>query len=684
MDTKLIAYLDRYFAEIIASPEPNKMMFVTPRNAVSDAKNALGRILMDHESAYIEEATETLIDNYIIFKEKGNVTDILGIGKRIFAYEKKKNATLEDEIKASFRYVFGNMSEYDDNENSFANGDGAKAIIAKIDNINDQIKTIAELTETPLEVAKIIKDGLIEKPEIFDFAKHVIGKKFKPVFEGLKKARDVIEEKLVKKAAVTLSNLISGKLLAPGESLVRGRRACEAAELMGFLTETYDTNTTFKNYRAFMLLMQEIYPYEGDNKNISEQTNTLSEIFKKDNLSPSDHLFLEKMYKYQQHRMQIHLNKLVKKEFGLSEKFDDTEIRICKIHAEYAGMRSEIRDVLESDIKLSRTHTNVNSRVIARYLAPLISNNHDPEENYYLLRLAFNDFKDFPGVSLLSITKQLKQILEEDKSLTKRVDEKGKISFIYDFSFIGDIRPNGTLELFAYSSPDTNTPTIRAINNVNSLCNSIVFLTKTAKFSAGYDDTFIGKIDNAENMLDVLKVFYENWKDSEEKLEDIFKSMVPLTSTIHRQLHAFAKNAYYLNDRAEYLVNCFGDFTEDGLLENYEYSRSTSLKLIHLLKEAYSYDVLEIDLLNAIDVASKIHQNPDIKTTEISQLMATVFTDSVKEQLLTFAALRNRPESLKLAVPTVKKEQAKIIRLDDEVIESEIQIEQPISIDLSR
>jgi hypothetical protein len=665
MHKQLKPYLEKYFAEFLASSEPAKMLFLSPNNVIKSFREMTNLILLDDDVSYIENATVRFKANYHKYRALGNVTDIAEIQKRMRHFARMEDRTIESQIDYAYHTVFGDLSEYTEVEEGIENKSEVLSAIAKIQKIEDQLKNIAELTEKVIKIEEITRDGKLDLAEAWDLVKDKIGEDYKPLFEAIQKTRKEVEEKLFKKSAIYLSNLITKKIGAPLEQFARGRRAIEAAQLMGFLDEVYNTDSTFKNYRAFMLTMLDIFPYEGESANSSEQHNKLAELFLKKDIAAFEHGFIEKVFNHLQGAIQNRLDNIVKKELGLklTHKSDN---QITPLHIEYSHVKESINQLLHANYFVSTNLTNVNSRVIARHLAPLFEASGSPEQNHSVLLMAFNDYKHVPGVSLLSICNEVKDILENEYSQKFINWDSGNGKKELDLSYLSNIRPTGSLENFAYASPDTNTPTIRAINNVNAVSNAIEILSKTMM---KFDDSIIGKLDKAEHFIDVFQVFYENWKENDVKLEDVIKSIGPMQSNIHRKMHSLMKNGFYANERSEFLTKTLADLTNKGLFNQLPLDRSSSLKLLALMRAAYKYDVLDADI-TTIDLAIKnINLNKDISSEQISTYFTSILTNTVKDQLTKYAAMSNLPDQEKLKIikttPSLTGVKEKVISIDD-------------------
>jgi hypothetical protein len=670
MHKQLKPFLEKYFAEFLASSEPAKMLFLSPKNVITSFKEMTNLILLDDDVSYIENATERFKENYHNYRALGNVTDIAEIQKRMRHFARMEDKSIESQIDYAYHTVFGELSEYTEVEEGIENKSEVLSAIAKIQKIEDQLKNIAELTEKAIKIEEITRDGKLDVTEAWDLVKDKLGEEYKPIFDAMQKTRKEVEETLFKKSAIYLSNLITKKIAAPLEEFARGRRAIEAAQLMGFLDEVYNIDSTFKNYRAFMLTMLDIFPYEGEStnsKNSSEQLNKFTELFLKKDITAYEHAFIENVFNHLQGTIQNRLDNIVKKELGL-KLTHQSDNQITPLHVEYSRVKESINQLLSAKYFVSTNLTNVNSRVIARHLAPLFEASGSPEQNHSVLLMAFNDFKHVPGVSLLSICNEVKDILENEYTQKFINLDSGNEKKELDLSYLSNIRPTGSLENFAYASPDTNTPTIRAINNVNAVSNAIVLLSKTIM---NYDDSIIGKLDNAEHLIEIFQVFYENWKENEVKLEDVIKSIGPIQSNVHRKMHSLMKNGYYVNERSEFLTKTLADITNKGLFNQLSLDRSSSLKLLALMSEAYSYDVLDADIYKIRLAIYNINLQKDINSEQISTYLTSILTNSVKVQLTQYAAMSNLPDQEKLKIIKTTP-QLKVISIDDDGANNDI------------
>jgi hypothetical protein len=667
MHKQLKPFLEKYFAEFLASSEPSKMLFLSPNNVIKSFRAMTNLILLEDDVSYIKNATERFKNNYHKYRALGNVTDIAEIQKRMRHFHRTQGYSLENEIKYAYQTAFGELSEYTEVEEGIENKTEVISAIEKIQKIEDHLKNIAELTEKAIKIEQITRDGKLDLIEAWDLVKDKLGEEYKPLFDAIQKTRKEVEEALFKKSAIYLSNLITNKIAAPLEKFARGRRAIEAAQLMGFLDEVYNADSTFKNYRAFMLTMLDIFPYEGENANSSEQHNKLVELFLKKDISAYEHVFIEKVFNHLKGAIQNRLDDIVKKELGLKLTHQPDEL-ITQLHVEYSNVKESINQLLHAEYFVSTNLTNVNSRVIARHLAPLFDASGSPEQNHSVLLMAFNDFKHVPGVSLLSICNEVKDILENEYTQKFINWDSGNGKKELDLAYLSNIRPAGSLENFAYASPDTNTPTIRAINNVNAVSNVIVILSKTF---IKFDDSIVAKLDKAEHLIDVFQVFYENWKENDVKLEDVIKSIGPIQSNVHRKMHSLLKYGYYANERSEFLTKTLADITNKGLFNQLSLDRSSSLKLLALMREAYSYDVLDADIYKIRLAIYNINKNEDISSEQISKYLSSILTNTVQAQLAGYAAMNNHPDQEKLKIIKTTP-QLKVISIDDDGANSDI------------
>ena len=489
----------------------------------------------------------------------------------------------------------------EDAQEAVMGAEPAKATV-QVDAATNVGDKLGELSDETIEVVKDLKDGVIKKL----FA--------------------IISD--------TISNAVE-TVSAPVEVHARGKRTAIAAAGMGFLNPEFDIKSNFKSYAAFMLMMMDLYPLSNKTYKPIQAKERFAQILLKPSLDDHDMSFISELYDHLRKNITRTANVNIERFLDISYS-SGTEPDMAAVNVALSLNKSSLEtldkiidsnDILGRDIK-----STVNSRLIAQFIQPLLRNHF--EYDTALIDTLTERYKSQPGVSKLAICEEISHLREH-----KSFDGEASLNYLRR------IRPTGDLEQFAYASPDTNMPMIRALNNIHNIGGQVALLTKLVT-SSDYEE-LVEKGSKLKDWKDVIKYGRDIWHKGGVNISSIARNLIPNASLVKRSVHGLIRNrTLYLSEMAETLQKGCGDLAKFDMTSPGALNRTDAIRLLDILLASAERHVTDNPVNETRDAIFKLRENIDISDTEISSIVASVITPEIKQKFLNYQTINSQKINL--------------------------------------